>query len=113
MFRTALLALLLGSAVPLANAQESEPIPPMPLMATCVPLSIHEDFLLAEYGELAFVGGEMIVQLVNGTWIKSKLRLYANPETYTFTLVAEINETANCILGMGDMLGPIIQGEPL
>ena len=65
------------------------------------------------HGELPVISSKGITQLLNQQtkkigYAKHEVYVFANPKTYSYTLVFKMDDMG-CIVSMGDELGPVIQ----
>jgi hypothetical protein len=71
-----------------------------------------------EHEEIPFLSSEGISVTMNMV-IKQfqmaphKMYIFANPKTYSYTLVFRMNTEIGCIVSSGGNLGPVIQETPL
>jgi len=105
------LACLLSGTVMANEAQESilpETSEWLPLTASCS-FNDQGPMLEERYGEIALVGGRMVVVIPGERPLPGKLRFYINSETSSFTivLVVEGERDIHCIIASGKELEPL------
>lgn len=101
-----LFALGLGAT---AQAQDTA-FRDMEMIAGCQDSDAMRAWLKEEFGEIAFLSGEGIFRRFDGQFADADVRVYANPSTFTFTVLAEFEQdNISCVVFMGDNLGPVIR----
>ena len=70
--------------------------------------------LAEDYGELPFVEGDAQVLSPNPKQgYNGKIRIFIDPNDFSYSILFDINEELSCLLTTGDKLEPIIQGDSL
>ena len=103
-------AFLCVLAIP-ALAQEQTPIIPFPSTMLCAEYSDGAG-LEEEYGELPFLEGDASVMAEQpGKAYQGKIRIFLDPNDYSYTILFDIQGTLSCMLTTGDRVQPIVEGD--
>jgi len=104
-------AFLCVLAVPaLAQEQDSNLIP-FPSVMLCAPYNSGER-LKEQYGEIPFVEGDAsVLSPEPGKAYPGKVRIFLDPNDFSYTILFDIQGTLSCLLTTGDNLQPIVDGD--
>lgn len=105
---TATVVSVFAAAVP-ALAQDQQLLR-MDMIGICQDSQSLHQVLKEQYGEIPVASG--LGHVVLSDIIPSQsgaVRLYTNPQTYTFSVAIEFPDKISCVLATGDHFGPILQ----
>lgn len=72
------------------------------------------DAFLSRYGEIQVAQAKSFIQTPDGTLLEGDLAFYANPETYSYSVVVQFDEIGLwCIVNTGTEFKPVTQGDVL
>ena len=92
-------------------AQEQAPIIPFPSTMLCAEYSDGLG-LERDYGEIPFLEGDASVMAQEpGKAYQGKIRIFLDPDDYSYTILCDIQGTLSCMLTTGDKIQPIVNGD--
>lgn len=99
-----------GTTTPLPK-DGPKPTPGMPIakwpgLFDCGPTQVITD-IIGKYEEVPFLQMNGVIQIPDGRTIPTGARIYFNPKTTTFSLVAHFQNGFSCIMFYGNSLAPI------
>ena len=108
----AFLCLLAMPALAEEQVQQQN-IRPLPTVLLCSTQTSGEG-LEKEYGEIPFIEGDaQVMSPAPGKAYYGTIRMFVNPETFSYTILFDLDDQYTCLLTTGDKLVPAYQGDPL
>lgn len=93
---------------PKSNGQNQMPIQKWPGMFDCGPTPVILE-IISKYSEIPFLQMNGVIQIPDGRTIPTQAKIYFNPKTTTFSVVAHFQNGFSCIMFYGNSMAPIGQ----
>ena len=83
----------------------------LPSALYCGPYEADMSNLKEQYGEIPFVQGDGEVLTLDPTMsYQGKVRMFLDPEDYSYSIFLDINEELTCLIVTGEKIVPVISG---